>query len=301
MASIMVQLEYRKEKEKQSLRAYSLDALKKNIIERGKNFMELIRTFTLLDETDYEALYDAINDESYISSTYRYSLYNERDLKKAIGFEIEGYCNNFVEWKAELEDLHRVYYRYTNNDEYDRYLHLLKVIRDLTEEEFLSKRKNGMKLGKWLKREGFEQSVLDYNGSVERDAVKKRYLFIINPFEYAILGMSALAKFNSWDGYMGTSCQDWRHDTYLHKHLDGSLCTKELVIGQLIELEANEDPEKFTTYASMEDRLIARTNLFIFQEDGAVFVKRNTLYGNSKTKAALKDVLEVVKNEINLI
>lgn len=263
--------------------------------------MELIRTILLNDMTDYEELYDRINYESYIESSYRYSLYNERDLKKAIAFEIEGYCNNFLEWKQKMEEFHRVFYLYRNNEEYEEYLRLLKIIRELTEEEFLTKKKNGMKLGKWLKREGFEQSVLDYNGSVERDTTKKRYLFIVNPFEYAILGMSALAKFDSWDGYMRTSCQDWRHDTHLHKHLDGSLCTKELVIGQLIELEENEEAERFTSYESMEDRLIARVNLFIFEEDESIFIKRNTLYGNSKTKTALREVLEVVKNEINLI
>lgn len=266
-----------------------------------RNFMELIKTILLNDTTDYEALYDRINDESYISSTYRYSLYNERDLKKAIGFEIEGYCNNFIEWREKMEELHREHYQYNNQEEYEKYFHLLWVIRELTEEEFLTKKKDNMKLGKWLKREGFEKTVLDYNGSVEREPVKKRYLFIVNPFEYAILGMSALAKFHSWDGYMGTSCQDWRHDTHLHKHLDGSLCTKELVIGQLIELEENEEAERFTSYESMEDRLIARTNLFIFEEDESIFIKRNTLYGNSKTKTALKEVLEVVKKEINLI
>lgn len=263
--------------------------------------MELIKVFTLEDTTDYEELYDRINEDSYITSNYRDSLYLDRDLKQAIGFEIEGYVSKFIEWREEMERLHRYNYQYTTQEEYDKFWELLCILRELTEEEFLTKTKDGMKLGKWLKRKGFDKTVLDYNGSVERDAIVKRYLFIINPFEYAILGMSALAKFHSWDGYMGTSCQDWRHDTYLHKHLDGSLCTKELVVGQLIELKENEDLERFTSYESMEDRLIARVNMFIFEEDESIFIKRNTLYGNSKTKTALKEVLEVVKTQINLI
>lgn len=175
------------------------------------------------------------------------------------------------------------------------YIQLLKLsdeagtfIRNITIEEWVNRRlSDGRKLGKRLKQLGFSQRAVDFDGSQERCS-DARYGLIFNPNYWARLGMSSLANPDSWDGYNGTSCQDFRHDEADYsKHVLASTSNSFYVI-QLIRLFDRERLEDFTSYESMRDRLEART---LCDFAGGRF-RYSTMYGNNKSKLILSTYLD---------
>jgi hypothetical protein len=145
--------------------------------------------------------------------------------------------------------------------------------------------KRTMKLGKALRKAGFNQDVLDfYSEQVKTDG--EMYLTISDRVQH-IAGMSFYAEKGSWNGYNGTSCQDPRHDGYECRHLAGSLHDDKLWVGMLhSSLDDLED---------MNGKLLARVIFRQFKLDGKPYLFASDMqYGNNNTKSALRNAMEML-------
>nr|DAX84068.1 MAG TPA: hypothetical protein [Caudoviricetes sp.] len=171
----------------------------------------------------------------------------------------------------------------------------MNFIIELQLDEWMNRRtSNGRKLGKQLKALGFEQYVLDYDGSFERVNLNERYGLIFNPCVWSRAGMSSLAKLGTWNGFNGSSCQDIRHDdcSYVWSVL-GSLVNEYFTV-QLVRLNEGEKLEELNTYESMKDRLLARSNAFI-AGDGTIFL--NGVYGNNATTKIFGELVDQLNQD----
>lgn len=198
------------------------------------------------------------------------------------GIELQAPTNIIMdEWLHIMDN-----YRLIDGLEQEAY----NFINHLSLEEWSNRRTNdGKKLGKQLKKLGFSQKALDFDGSFERVS-DAHYGLIFNPNYWARLGMSALANPNSWDGYAGTSCQDFRHDEADYPKFVLASTVNPFYVIQLIKLRDGEKVTDFTSYESMRNRLIART--LCDSVDGRF--RYSTLYGNTKTKKILRTYLEAL-------
>ena len=150
-----------------------------------------------------------------------------------------------------------------------------------------------VKLGKAMRKAGFEQSVIDFYSQQIRDE-KKVYLTISDRVQH-ITGMSNYVDLDSdlykWDGYQNSSCQDTRHGYDEVYKLGASLHDNKLFIAMLhLNLDDVND---------MTDKLIARTMLRHITIDRLPLLVGTCSYGNNITKKWLRDGLSML-NEVDI-
>lgn len=145
---------------------------------------------------------------------------------------------------------------------------------------------NGQRLGKFLRKKGYSQELLDfYSQQVKTE--KSVYLVITDRVQY-ITGMSYYST-GDWDGMGGKSCQCPEIGGSYAKHLAGALHDDKLYIGFIVE--NLEDLE------NMEEKMLARTVFRLLDEfeDGESVLIATRYYGNNETKNLLHEALKQVE------
>lgn len=141
------------------------------------------------------------------------------------------------------------------------------------------------KLGKYLKKCGVsDELILFYSQQIksERDI----YLTITGAPQY-VAGMSNYAKARSWDGYMGTSCMDTRHQGNYCVQLAGALYDDRLHVAML--------HERLDDLENMQDKLLARVIMRPVEYQGEMVLIPTRYYGNNETKAQLNTCLKALR------
>lgn len=206
-------------------------------------YRELSQSYTLDD-----IVYDGSHVETY---------YNERN--KAVK-AFEGCWKFEADNEEQLQllnqtlekELRSKYYREQAID-FKEYIELTAFINSITPPEFQENKKDGMKLGKLLKRKGFSTEAVDYYSALDR---KKEELYItITSAPQAIAGMSNHGK--GW-----ASCQaTYDGGGEYNKHLLGSLADDKLLL-MVITKEPLTEWE-----ADMDDVILARSCAHVFNYD----------------------------------
>lgn len=246
------------DKTEKSQKITSITTKKIEIEEEESN----MKTIGLL-EHDFQEAYNELSqsytlEEMVYSSEHVKSYYNERSEEVRA---FEG-C-----WKFEadnegqlklltqtLENEIRAKRYHEESIDFEEYKELIKFINSITASEFQENKKDGMKLGKLLKRKGFSVEAVDYYSALDR---KKEELYLtITSAPQAIAGMSNHGK--GW-----TSCQmTLDGGGSYNTHLLGSLADDKLLL-MVITKEPLTEWE-----ADMDDIILARSCSHVFSYDG---------------------------------
>lgn len=140
--------------------------------------------------------------------------------------------------------------------------------------------KRKVKIGKYLKKKGFSQYVLDFY-SQQIKTEKTLYITISDRVQH-IAGMSYYST-GEWDGMGGSSCQDPRNGYHECIRLLGALHDNKLLVAFLHE--KSEDLE------DMDEKMLARTVARIIHVDGKQYLITTRLYGNNETRDMLENGL----------
>jgi len=146
---------------------------------------------------------------------------------------------------------------------------------------------NGQRLGKFLRKKGYSQGLLDFYAT-QIKTEKSVYLVITDCVQY-IAGMSYYST-GDWDGMGGKSCQCPEIGGSYARHLAGSLHDDKLYIGFIIEsLDDLQD---------MEGKMLARVVFRLLEDfdDGESILVSTRYYGNNETKNLLHEALKQVEN-----
>lgn len=235
-----------------------VDEMEEKAIEQGA---KQVLTGELI-EHDFEEAYKELSqsyvlDDMVYDSSHVETYYNERsEAVKAF----EGSWKFEADNEDQLKRLNQTLEREVRLKRYDEesisfeeYKELLNFINSITALEFQENKKDGMKLGKLLKRKGFSNGAVDYYSALDR---KKEELYItITSAPQAIAGMSNHGK--GW-----TSCQmTLDGGGEYNKHLLGSLSDDKLLL-MVITKEPLTEWE-----AEMDDVILARSCAHVFNYD----------------------------------
>jgi hypothetical protein len=145
--------------------------------------------------------------------------------------------------------------------------------------------KRTVKLGKALRKAGFEQTLIDFY-SVQIKTEKEMF-FTVSDLAQHIAGMSYYCEMGTWDGMGGSSCQDTRHDDEEYPmRLGGSLHDNKLFVGML--------HENIEDVYDMEEKLVARTMMRYVVIDGVPCLLATSYYGNNETKDLLGNAISML-------
>lgn len=145
---------------------------------------------------------------------------------------------------------------------------------------------DGQRLGKYLRKKGVSQQLLDYYSRQIKEE-KTVYLVISDRVQH-IAGMSYYST-GEWDGMNGSSCQDTRHGGRYAISLAGALHDDKLYVAFIIEdIEDLDD---------MTGKMLARTVMRLIHVDDVACLVATRYYGNNETKDMLHLALEQVEEE----
>ena len=247
------------ERTKESQKITSITVEKIEIEEDEVEEMEAVE----LIKHDFEEAYRELSqsytlDEMVYSSEHVKSYYNERsEAVKAFEGSWKFEADNEEQLQLLKNTLGReLRHRYYTEEAIDfkEYKALNDFIESITPPEFQENKKDGMKLGKLLKRKGFSTEAVDYYSALDR---KKEELYItITSAPQAIAGMSNHGK--GWTSCQMTTDGGGSYNT----HLLGSLADDKLLLMVITK-------EPLTEWdAEMDDVILARSCAHVFSYDG---------------------------------
>lgn len=214
-------------------------------------------------EHDFQEAYEELSqsytlDEMVYSSSHVESYYNERSEEvRAFEGSWKFEADNEGQLRLLTQTLEREiqFKRYHEESiDFEECKELIKFINSITPSEFQENKKDGMKLGKLLKRKGFSTEAVDYYSALDR---KKEELYItITSAPQAIAGMSNHGK--GWTSCQMTADGGGSYNT----HLLGSLADDKLLL-MVITKEPLTEWE-----ADMDDVILARSCAHVFSYDG---------------------------------
>lgn len=145
---------------------------------------------------------------------------------------------------------------------------------------------NGQRLGKFLRKKGYSQELLDFYAT-QIKTEKSVYLVITDRVQY-IAGMSYYST-GDWDGMGGKTCQCPEIGGSYARHLAGSLHDDKLYIGFIVE-DLND-------LENMDGKMLARVVFRLLEdfEDGQSILVASRYYGNNETKNLLHESLKQVE------
>lgn len=228
----------------------------------------------------YEELRQSYELEEFIYDVEAVECYYNERTKAAKSFEgsWKFQSNNHKQYEAfKREFIDYVNFQYRNdNIERSEYIELTNFINKITLIEFMTNKKDGVKLGKLLKRKGFKQSLLDYYSALDR---KKEELYItISGAPQVVAGMS-----NHGEGW--ASCQaTYDGGGHYNKHLIGSLTDSRL----LVIMITREPLTEFTS--EMGDVVLARSCAHVFNYEDKNILVPVGCYSSSYHKAMTEGV-----------
>lgn len=232
---------------------------KKIEIEEDVQKMEAVE----LLEHDFQEAYNELS-QSYVLDDIVYdgshveTYYNERSEEvRAFEGSWKFEADNEGQLRLLTQTLEREiqFKRYHEESiDFEEYKELVKFTKSITPSEFQENKKDGMKLGKLLKRKGFSNGAVDYYSALDR---KKEELYItITSAPQAIAGMSNHGK--GWTSCQMTADGGGSYNT----HLLGSLADDKLLL-MVITKEPLTEWE-----ADMDDVILARSCAHVFSYDG---------------------------------
>lgn len=175
-------------------------------------------------------------------------------------------------------------------DDYQRFLRMVKVENDAITFSFNEWKEgrlaDGQRLGKYLRKNGISQRLLDYYSRQVKE--EKTVFLVISDRVQHIAGMSYYSDGN-WDGMNGSSCQDTRHGGRYAISLAGSLHDDKLFIAFIVE-DLNDLDD-------MENKMLARVVMRLIHVDGVAVLVATRYYGNNESKDMLHLALEQVEEE----
>jgi hypothetical protein len=159
------------------------------------------------------------------------------------------------------------------------------TIEEWKTNKYFETEKRQLKLGKALRKAGFEQSVIDFYSLQTK--VEKDIFFTVSDLPQHIVGMSYYCELGEWDGFGGSSCQDTRHnDEDYPIKLGGALHDNKLFVGML--------HDKYEDLENMENKLLARVLFRLVHVDGEPLLFPTYYYGNNDTKDILHNALKAL-------
>lgn len=233
--------------------------VKKIEVEKDVQKMETVE----LLEHDFQEAYNELS-QSYVLDDIVYdgshveTYYNERSEEvRAFEGSWKFEADNEGQLRLLTQTLEREiqFKRYHEESiDFEEYKELVKFTKSITPSEFQENKKDGMKLGKLLKRKGFSTEAVDYYSALDR---KKEELYItITSAPQAIAGMSNHGK--GWTSCQMTADGGGSYNT----HLLGSLADDKLLL-MVITKEPLTEWE-----ADMDDVILARSCAHVFSYDG---------------------------------
>lgn len=175
-------------------------------------------------------------------------------------------------------------------EDYQRFLRMVQCENEdisFTFEEWKEGRlADGQRLGKFLRKNGVSQRLLDYYSRQVKE--EKTVFLIISDRVQHVAGMSYYSD-GCWDGMNGSSCQDTRHGGRYAISLAGALHDDKLYVAFIVEdIEDLDD---------MEGKMLARVVMRLIHVDDTACLVATRYYGNNETKDLLHMAIEQVEEE----
>jgi hypothetical protein len=239
---------------------------KYEVFEALKNGVKVYDLSDIVEE-DFLQAQEILDNGDYTSNIDAEHAYNNRVYNEFVGV-----YECLVDSKKEYQRFEIMLHECIDSSEWTAYPSIEDWMSNKIED-------NGRvyRMGKWLKKQGFPQSIIDFYSSQTRTD-KEKYYLTISDLPQHIVGMTYNAS--DWK-----SCQ--HPDNAESIHLGGTLHDNRILIGML--------HKSLDDLQNMEDLLLARVVMRITGYEGKTFLYPSRVYGNSTHQDIMERCLDMIE------